>query len=125
LITKAAGDYGLDPTTLAVLIFWESGGDQNAISSDGAVGLMQVMPRDGIAATFQCPNGPCFANRPTMEELKDPSFNITYGSKMLAGLISKYGSAREGLFHYGPVYVGYSYADAILGMTEMVRQTNG
>ncbi|MFZ2664562.1 MAG: transglycosylase SLT domain-containing protein [Patescibacteria group bacterium] len=54
MITKAANDYGLDPTTLAVLIFWESGGDPNALSSDGAVGLMQVMPRDGVAATFQC-----------------------------------------------------------------------
>jgi len=106
---------------LAVLIFWESGGDQNAVSSDGAIGLMQVMPRDGIAASFQCPNGPCFVNRPTMEELKDPNFNVEYGSKMLAGLINKYGSVREGLLHYGPMYVGYSYADNIQKMTDLIK----
>lgn len=100
----------------------ESGGQPEVISYSGAVGLMQIMPRDGIAATFQCINGPCFANRPTIEELKDPAFNVDFGVKMLAGLIGKYGDLREGLKSYGPGDVGYWYADKVLGVYESVRR---
>lgn len=31
-------------------------------------------------------------------------------------LISRYGSPREGLRHYGPMDVGYHYADSVLGL---------
>ena len=74
----------LPPNLIAAVILQESGGDATAYSSSGAVGLMQVMPRDGIAASFECINGPCFASRPTIEELQDPRFNIEYGTRMLA-----------------------------------------
>lgn len=122
MITKAANNTGLDPTFLAVLIFWESGGNSEAFSSAGAVGLMQVMPRDGIAADMMCINGPCFSNRPTMEELEDPVFNIEYGSNYLAGLVNKHG-LRNGLFRYGPSGVGYEgYADRILALFEKISQ---
>ena len=97
----------------------ESGGNPHASSKDGAIGLLQVMPRDGISASFQCINGPCFSNRPSMEELYDPEFNIEYGTKMLAGLILKYGSVRDALLKYGPSGVGYAgYADKILKIHE-------
>ena len=96
----------------------ESGGDQAAISHSGAVGLMQVMPRDGLAAEFMCVNGPCFAARPTTEELQDPAFNVAYGSRMLADLHIKHGSYREALFKYGPMDMGYRYADIVLNIWE-------
>lgn len=96
----------------------ESGGQSEIISSSGAVGLMQIMPKDGIASTFMCINGPCFANRPTTEELKDPDFNVDYGCRMLAGLIDKLGSEREALKAYGPYDVGYTYADKVLTIRE-------
>ena len=119
---KAAKDTGLDPILLAVLIFLESGGDSEAISSAGAVGLMQIMPRDGIASSFMCINGPCFANRPTTEELRDPAYNIKYGSKLLAGLVNEYG-LREALFRYGPSGVGYEgYADKIIDLAKRIRK---
>src|SRR4030042_807858 len=86
-----------------------------------AVGLMQVMPRDGIAAAFECINGPCFASRPTIEELQDPSFNIEYGSQMLAGLIGRLGNMREALKSYGPMDVDYRYADTVLAIFENYR----
>jgi soluble lytic murein transglycosylase-like protein len=122
LITQAAENTGLDPILLASLIFVESRGDQGAISSQGAVGLMQIMPRDGKAASFMCINGPCFGNRPTTEELLDPRFNVEYGSNFLGGLISKYG-LRDGLFRYGPENISYAeYADKIIGLAEMVGQ---
>ncbi len=118
LIEASARENGLPPSLIAAVILQESGGDPKAYSSSGAVGLMQVMPRDGIASEFMCPNGPCFASRPTMAELEDPAFNIAYGSQMLAGLFHKHGSYREALFKYGPINMGYAYADIVLKIWE-------
>lgn len=96
----------------------ESGGNPKAYSHSGAVGLMQIMPRDGIAASFMCINGPCFGSRPTIKELEDPEFNIEFGTRMLSGLISKYGNVRDALKFYGPMDVGYNYADKVLAIYE-------
>lgn len=121
LITRYAREAGLEPNLVAALIVQESGGNAQAYSHSGAVGLMQVMPRDGLAASFMCVNGPCFANRPSMAELYDPEFNISYGTRMLAGLVNKRGSLRDGLMAYGPMNVGYYYADKVLGIYEAHR----
>lgn len=118
LITLNAIQNGLDPNLVAALIWQESAGNPGAYSHSGAVGLMQVMPKDGIAAQFMCVNGPCFSNRPTIDELQDPGFNVAYGTKMLAGLIARGGSTREGLRAYGPMDVGYYYSDKVLGIYE-------
>jgi soluble lytic murein transglycosylase-like protein len=107
---------GLNPNLVAALIWQESGGNPTAYSKSGAVGLMQVMPRDGLAANFQCINGPCFVNRPSINELQKPNFNIKFGTAMLAGLLNKYGNMREALKYYGPMDVGYYYADKVLGI---------
>ena len=115
-IVQTAQQHGLDPNLIAALILQESGGNSQAYSKSGAVGLMQVMPKDGIAASFECVNGPCFASRPSMDELFDPQFNIQFGVKMLAGLISKKGDIREALVAYGPMDVGYRYADTVLSI---------
>lgn len=116
LIEDASREYNVDALLIAAVMLQESGGQPEIISKSGAVGLMQVMPRDGIASTFQCINGPCFSNRPSIEELKDPAFNVDYGVRMLAGLIAKYGDIREALKHYGPYDVGYQYADKVLAI---------
>lgn len=121
LIVEAASKYFLDVHLLAAVIWWESGGDPQAYSTSGAVGLMQVMPRDGPAAEFRCANGPCFADRPTIEELQNPAFNINYGSNLLREKIDAGGSIRDGLRLYGPKEVGYYYADKILGLYEQIR----
>ena len=117
LITGYAAIYGLEPNLIVALILQESGGNPDAYSKSGAVGLMQVMPRDGLAAEFMCPNGPCFANRPSMTELYDPEFNIEYGTRFLAGLVNRYdGDIREALKFYGPANVGYYYADIVINI---------
>jgi len=116
LITHYADKRGLTPDLLAALIWQESGGDPLAYSHSGAVGLMQVMPSDGLAAGFVCANGPCFSSRPTTAQLQDPEFNIAYGSRMLSGLLKRQGSLREALKSYGPMDVGYSYADKVMGI---------
>jgi soluble lytic murein transglycosylase-like protein len=115
-ITHYAESKNLDPGLIAAVMLQESGGNPSAYSKSGAVGLMQVMPRDGLAASFMCINGPCFANRPSIQELQDPDFNIDYGTKMLAGLVSKQGNVRDALRAYGPMDVGYYYADKVLGI---------
>ncbi len=91
LIENYAGQAGLDPKLIAAVMLQESGGSANAYSKSGAVGLMQVMPRDGLAASFQCSGRPCFSARPSMAELYDPEYNISYGVRMLAGLAQKTG----------------------------------
>ncbi|HAF61645.1 MAG TPA: hypothetical protein DCK95_04895 [Anaerolineaceae bacterium] len=116
LISRHATQYGLDPNLIAALILQESGGNAQAYSTSGAVGLMQIMPRDGIAQSFMCNDHPCFQNRPSMQELYDPQFNIDYGTRYLANLISKYGDEREALYHYGPYDTGYRYADTVLAI---------
>jgi soluble lytic murein transglycosylase-like protein len=94
----------------------ESAGKPDAYSKSGAVGLMQVMPRDGLASKFMCVNGPCFSDRPSMEELFDPEYNVAYGTRMLAELVQHYGDVRTALKAYGPKDVGFYYADLVLGI---------
>jgi len=114
LIETSARQNGLEPKLVAAVILQESVGDSQAVSRSGAIGLMQVMPRDGQASTFMCINGPCFADRPSMQELFDPQFNVAYGTQLLANLIQTNGSVREGLRAYGPRDSGYTYADLVL-----------
>ncbi len=121
IITRFASQADLPPNLIAAVMLQESGGDASAYSGSGAVGLMQVMPRDGRAASFECINGPCFASRPTIEELLDPGYNVEYGTRMLSGLAARLGDIREALKAYGPMDRGYSYADKVLAIYENYR----
>lgn len=116
LIEQSARENGLDPNLVAAVMLQESAGRPDAVSKSGAVGLMQVMPRDGKAAGFMCKNGPCFTDRPTMDELFDPEYNVAYAARMLAELIARHGDVREALRAYGPMDVGYYYADLVIGI---------
>ena len=116
LITEYALQYNLDPDLVAAVVWLESGGNSQAYSHSGAVGLMQVMPSDGLAASFMCANGPCFKDRPSTNELFDPEFNIAFGTKFLAGLVRKYGNVREALRSYGPMDAGYTYSDKVISI---------
>ena len=122
LISTHAQNNRLDPNLVAALIYQESGGNPFAYSTDGAIGLMQVMPRDGRAVQFMCPNGPCFEDRPTISELQDPTFNVAYGTQLLRSLIDEHrGDVREALKAYGPIDTGYAYADNVLAIFERYR----
>jgi soluble lytic murein transglycosylase-like protein len=121
LITRTGAENSLDPSLIAAVMTVESGGKPDAYSHNGAVGLMQVMPRDGIAASFSCVSGPCFANRPSMAELYQPEYNLEYAGRMLAGLINQHGNWRDALRAYGPAGAGYSYADKVLGVYSVNR----
>jgi soluble lytic murein transglycosylase-like protein len=118
LITSYAIQNSLAPDLIAAVIWQESGGNPTAFSKSGAVGLMQVMPKDGKSAAFMCINGPCFSNRPSIAELNNPEFNIAYGTEMLADLYQRRGTIRDALMSYGPMNVGYYYADKVLNIYE-------
>jgi hypothetical protein len=92
-LCKRYGDlYGLSPEIVGTTIMVESGGKESIISSAGAVGLMQVMPREA---------GQAFADRPTRAELFDPETNVEWGCKILSGYrASNSGSLERGLAGY-------------------------
>ncbi|MEG0914856.1 MAG: lytic transglycosylase domain-containing protein, partial [Christensenellaceae bacterium] len=58
LIVEYAQKYDLDPYFVAAIIHTESGYDKDAVSSAGAVGLMQIMPEtaDWIAGQLDIEN---------------------------------------------------------------------
>jgi soluble lytic murein transglycosylase-like protein len=116
LIDRYSNQNGLPPSLIAALITQESAGNPNAYSHSGAVGLMQIMPRDGIATKFMCKNGPCFHDRPSMAELYDPEYNIQWGTQFLASLLARHGNIRDALKAYGPMDRGYQYADIVLSI---------
>jgi soluble lytic murein transglycosylase-like protein len=107
-INKYASDWDLDPFLIAAIIQQESGGDSSAISKNGAVGLMQIMPGDGKALAYECISGPCFLDRPSTKILLNPEYNISYGTEMIAGLLGTTGNLRDALRAYGPNEVGYA-----------------
>jgi len=117
-IQRYAAEVELDPRLIAAVMLQESGGKADAYSHSGAVGLMQVMPRDGLAEQFMCNGRPCFASRPSMDELFEPEYNISYGTRMLAGLVARHGNVRDALKAYGPMDMGYRYADIVLSIYE-------
>jgi soluble lytic murein transglycosylase-like protein len=76
IVEKYAGEYGVDKDLVNAVIRQESGFNPNAISSVGAQGLMQLMPK--TAKGLQVDNA------------FDPNQNIQGGVKHLSGLLSKY-----------------------------------
>jgi len=92
LCEKYGKQYNIDPRVIGTIIAIESAGNPNAVSTVGAVGLMQVMPREA---------GSQFADRPTKQELLDPDTNIKTGTSILAGAIAaNNGELLRGLAAY-------------------------
>jgi hypothetical protein len=78
LIAQEAERRELDPDLLASLVWMESRGDAVAVGPVGAVGLMQVMPREAG-----------FTWRPTHAELLDPATNLFWGTRTLATVVKQ------------------------------------
>jgi len=84
-IAQSSERYGLDPYLVSAMIFCESSFEADAVSSVGAVGLMQIMPE----------TGDWLAHKTQMEDydgamLLRPSVNIALGCWYLDFLINRY-----------------------------------
>lgn len=90
IINAAGQQYGIDPDLLRAQMMQESGGNPNAVSKRGAMGLMQLMP--GTAADMGVSN------------IKDPNQNIMGGAKYMRQLIDKYGDIDKAVqaYNVGP-----------------------
>ena len=77
---------GVDVELMKALIAVESGFRPDAVSPQGAVGLMQILPTtaDRYATAHE-------VQQPAEERLKDPRTNIHTGARMLADLTQRLG----------------------------------
>jgi Soluble lytic murein transglycosylase and related regulatory proteins (some contain LysM/invasin domains) len=89
LAEKYGSMYGVDPRLIIAQIRQESGGNPNAISSAGAIGLMQIMPATGASE--------CGLTR---EQLFDPELNIRCGVKYLRKLYDQFRDWKLALAAY-------------------------
>jgi peptidoglycan lytic transglycosylase len=95
IVIGHAENYHLDPQLVAAVIYQESKFDADAVSSSGAVGLMQLLPEtaQGIADRT---GGHGWHE----SDLVDPELNIRYGSWYLRHLLDKYGNEELALAAY-------------------------
>ena len=94
-LLEAHNRYGIATEILLAVIKAESDFDVNAVSSAGAVGLMQVMPRTGreVARDLNIPwTG--------VKTLRDPAINIQLGSEYLHRMFRRFGHADNALAAY-------------------------
>lgn len=90
-IDTMAKKYNIDANLVAIVMTMESGGDANAKSGAGAVGLMQVTPltAQDIAAKY--------LQKPVKSyNLHDPNTSIEFGVAYLAYLRDVFGDAKQG-----------------------------
>jgi hypothetical protein len=98
---KAAIEAGLDPSIFASTVGVESGCNQFAVSSKGAIGIMQIMP--GVWKTKYD-----FAGNVNLFNRND---NLRVGAQIEAGLISQYG-VDGGVRRYNGLGTGCETCDA-------------
>jgi soluble lytic murein transglycosylase len=82
-IDETSDRYGVDEHLVAAIIRCESGWNERAMSSKGAVGLMQIMPDTARSVAEM---GRVDTNRFNPNDLADPATNIEYGTALLAFL---------------------------------------
>lgn len=83
LVISSANKYGVDPNLALSVAKAESGLDPNAVSSKGAVGVMQLNPNSFPGANIY-----------------DPATNVDLGVQYLAQMLSRYGDTPTALAAY-------------------------
>ncbi|MBN3767205.1 lytic transglycosylase domain-containing protein [Burkholderia sp. Ac-20365] len=86
VVDAVAARMGVDRALLMAVIDVESGGNPFAVSPKGARGLMQLMPKTGLAQGA--------------DDLFDPYQNVVAGSKLLDTLLVMYGDVALALAAY-------------------------
>lgn len=84
-INAAANLFGIDPLLVEAVMKRESNMNPNAVSSKGAIGLMQIMPATAkeISEQFFYPGY-------SEDKLPDPTINVMFGTYYLSKLLSYY-----------------------------------
>lgn len=117
IFQEAAAKYKLDPKLLAAVTFYESRFDTRAVSSRGAQGLMQLMPRTARALGVR--------------DAFDPRQNIMGGAKYLRMMLDTFnGDLDKSLAAYnaGPEAVkrkGITATDEAVRYVAMVKRYYG
>lgn len=109
LTARNAYAYGLPVRLVTGVVIVESTCRPKVVSSEGAVGLMQVSRIWHVSRL----------------QLEDPAFNLRKGSEILASYTRQYG-LREGLHHYNGMGVGCAacdagYADKVLLVAGLIK----
>lgn len=87
VVTPIASQWGVPPALIIAVITQESGGDSSAVSSAGAVGLMQLEP--GTASDIASAVG--LSPATVSQELYNPEDNIELGTFYLHSMLSMFG----------------------------------
>ena len=95
IVVGHADNYHLEPHLVAAVIYQESKFDADAVSSSGAIGLMQLLP-----ATAQGIADRTGGTGWHEGDLVNPELNIRYGSWYLRHLLDKYGDEELALAAY-------------------------
>ncbi|MDR3552556.1 MAG: lytic transglycosylase domain-containing protein [Clostridia bacterium] len=110
LVEKYAKQNNLQPALVFAVIRCESSFNPNAVSSIGALGLMQITPD-----TFQWEQSKLHEKAAlTADALYDPETNIRYGTALLAQLTTEFTVSETALaaYHAGPSKVKKWLADS-------------
>lgn len=94
-VEKYSEEYGVPKELVYAVIKTESGFDSSAVSSKGAIGLMQMMP-----ATFEWLTNDILHDHLDKGMLYDPETNIKYGTYYLARLYNRFGDWDTALAAY-------------------------
>lgn len=106
LVTPVANTYGISPALIIAVITQESGGNANALSGAGAIGLMQIMPQTAVYIASQL-------KLPTSQidqELEQPTTNVEMGTWYLSQLLNTFNGNTElalAAYNAGPGAVQY------------------
>ena len=102
IVEKCSKEYAVPKELIYAVIKTESGFDEKAMSSKGAMGLMQMMPDTFL---WLCKKN----DNPYTDtvQLFDPEVSISYGTQYLSIMYSRFGSWQTALAAYnaGPTKV--------------------
>ncbi len=99
-IAQSVGVPASECSSLKAIMTQESGGNPNAISPAGAIGLMQVMPS---AARSLDPSLVGMTDAQVREKLLDPTYNMKIGSLYYKKAIDQFGVSN-----YDSIYASYN-----------------
>lgn len=95
LATSVAKKQGVDPKLVKAVIAVESSWQPSALSSKGAIGLMQV-------------HHPTWGHKWTKEQLRDPEQNLIAGTRILKMYMKESSTLSEALYKYSGGASGYA-----------------